>query len=256
MRRNSIRSIFTSVALVAGLSGPAAADNGQRWDETPMTAREEIDQSYDLAANSHVRVDGIAGPVTVETGDFARAEVHIVRLAASQRELDCYRTRVTAAPNRLTIAHDRDDSRDCRNIRARQEVRLRLPRSVNIYMESIAGAVEIGAVDGMVRLQSIAGRATLTEVRSADISSIAGRLVLGLAPLGAEGVEVSSVAGPVELNAGPGVNADVEVSSIIGSVSGFSDLEGSHGNYRARLGRGGGRVSLSSIVGSVRLLRP
>ena len=255
MRRNFIRSILT-LALVAGFSGPGAADSGQRWDETPMTAREEIDQTYDLAPNSNVRVDGIAGPVTIETGDFARAEVHIVRLAASQRELDCYRTRVTAAPNRLTVAHDRDDSRDCRNIRARQEVRLRLPRSVNIDMESIAGAVEIGAVDGMVRLQSIAGRATLAEVRSADISAIAGRLTMNLAPLGAEGVEVSSVAGPIELSAGPGVDADVEVSSVMGSVSGFPDLEGERGAYRARLGRGGGRVSLSSIVGSVRLRRP
>jgi hypothetical protein len=127
---------------------------------------------------------------------------------------------------------------------------------MNVEMESIAGAVEIGAVDGMVRLNSIAGRTTLAEVRSAEISSIAGRLTLGLAPLGREGIEVSSVAGPIELSAGPGVDADVEVDSIMGSVSGFADLEGENGGYRARIGRGGARVSLSSIVGSVTLRRP
>lgn len=254
MRRTSIRSIL--FAATAALAAGASADTGQRIDATPMTAREEIDQSYELAANATVRVEGVAGPVTVETGDFSRAEVHVVRLAASQRELDCYRTQVSATRNSLTIQHVQDQSRACRSINARQEVRLRLPRSANVEMESIAGAVEIGPVDGMLRLNSIAGRTTLAEVRSAEISSIAGRLVLGLAPLGREGIDVSSVAGPIELSAAPGVDADVEVSSIMGSVRGFSDLEGENGGYRARIGRGGARVSLSSIVGSVTFRRP
>jgi hypothetical protein len=252
MRRTMIFTFLSSLALAA----PAAADSGQRQDSTPMTAREEIDQNYDLAPNSTVRVEGVAGPVTVETGDFSRAELHVVRMAASQRELDCYRTHVSATRTSLTVEHVQGRSRECRNIRSRQEVRLRLPRSMSVEMESIAGAVEIGAVDGMVRLNSIAGRTALTEVRSAEISSIAGPLILGLAPLGREGIEVSSVAGPIELSAGPGVDADVEVDSIMGSVSGFADLEGENGGYRARIGRGGGRVSLSSIVGSVRLRRP
>lgn len=254
MRRNSIRSIL--FAATAALAAGASADSGQRNDSTPMTAREVSDQSYDLARDSTVRVQGIAGPVTIETGDFVRAELHIVRMAATQRELDCYRTQVSATPNSLTVEHVQDRGRDCDSIRSRQEVRLRLPRSMSVDLESIAGAVEIGPLDGMVRLQSIAGRATLAQVRSADISSIAGTLTLGLAPIGAEGVEVSSVTGPIELSAGPGVDADVEVSSILGSVSGFTDLEGESGGYRARIGRGGGRVSLSSIVGSVRLRRP
>jgi hypothetical protein len=252
MRRTMIVTFLSSLALAA----PAAAEFGQRQDSTLMTAREEVDQNYDLAPNSTVRVEGVAGPVTVETGDFSRAELHVVRLAASQRELDCYRTQVSTTRTSLTVAHVQDRSRECRNIRSRQEVRLRLPRSMSIEMDSIAGAVEIGAVDGMVRLNSIAGPTTVAEVRSANISSIAGRLTLGLAPLGREGVEVSSVAGPIELSAGPGVDADVEVDSIMGSVSGFADLEGENGGYRARIGRGGGRVSLSSIVGSVRLRRP
>jgi hypothetical protein len=127
---------------------------------------------------------------------------------------------------------------------------------MNVEMESIAGAVDVGPIDGRLRLNSIAGRTTLAQVRSAEISSIAGRLILGLAPLGREGVDVSSVTGPIELSAAPGIDADVEVSSIMGSVSGFADLKGENGGYSARIGRGGTRVSLSSIVGSVTLRRP
>ena len=259
-----MRRIPTSILSVAALAAAfvaasaGGADTGRRHDsDAAMTVRDEFSQAYDLTANAQLRVEGIAGPVTIETGDFTRAEVHVVRMAATQRELDCYRTQVSASSSRLTIEHVQDRTRDeCDNIRSRQEVRLRLPRSTNIDLESIAGAVEIGATDGMVRLSSIAGRTTLARVSNADINSIAGRLTMGLASIGAEGVEVSSVAGGVELNAEPGLDADVRVDSVIGGISGFEDVEGDYGTYRARIGQGGGRVSLSSIVGSVRLRRP
>jgi hypothetical protein len=259
MRRIST-SILSAAALAAALAAASAggADTGRRYDsDAEMTVREESRQTYDLTPNAQLRVRGIAGPVTIETGDFAQAELHIVRMAATQRDLDCYRTQVSATRSSLTIEHVQDRDRDgCDNIRSRQEVRLRLPRSMSIDLQTIAGAVDIGATDGMVRLSSIAGRTSLARVRTAEISSIAGRLTMGLAPVGDEGVEVSSVAGGVELNVEPGVDADVRVSSVIGGVSGFGDSEEGYGNYRARIGQGGGRVSLSSIVGSVRLRRP
>ena len=257
--RPILTPILSAAALAAAFVAASAggADTGRRGDrDAAMTVRDEFSQTYELTAHAQVRIEGIAGPVTIETGDFARAELHVVRMAATQRELDCYRTQVSASRSSLTIEHVQDRNRDgCDSIRSRQEVRLRLPRSISIDLESIAGAVEIGATDGMVRLSSIAGRTTLARVRTADINSIAGRLTMGLAPVGQEGVEVSSVAGGVELNVEPGVDADVRVDSVIGGISGFEDVEGDAGTYRARIGQGGGRVSLSSIVGSVRLRR-
>lgn len=257
MRRISTLSAAALAAAVVA-SSAGGADTGRRDNEHPqMTVRDEFSQAYELALDASLRVQGIAGPVTIETGDFTSAEVHVVRMAATQRELDCYRTQVSASSSRLTIEHVQDRDRDgCDSIRSRQEVRLRLPRSMNIDLESIAGAVEIGATDGMVRLSSIAGRTSLARVRAAEINSIAGRLTMGLASIGAEGIAVSSVAGGVELNAEPGLDADIRVSSVIGGITGFEDVEGDYGDYRARIGRGGGRVSLSSIVGSVRLRRP
>jgi len=257
MHGKPIRSMLLAGALAAALAGSAAASAGQRsGDREAMSAREESRQTYELAPNASLRVEGIAGPVTIETGDFPRAELHIVRMAASQRELDCYRTQVSATRASLTIEHVQDiDRAGCDSIRSRQEVRLRLPRSMSVALESIAGGVDIGPVDGMVRLSSIAGRTNLARVRSAEISSIAGPLTIGLASLGQEGIEVSSVTGPIELRAEPGVDADLSVDSVIGPVSGLAWNEDG-GTYRARLGQGGRRVSLSSIVGSVRLRRP
>lgn len=207
-----------------------------------------------------VRVEGIAGPVTVETGGGNRAEVHIVRMAATQRELQCYRTEVSASPDSLTIRHVQlTDQPGCRSIRARQEVRLRLPRSVDLDLSTIAGRVEIGPIDGQLRLDSIAGHVTVARARAVEIDSLAGGLSLGLAPLAPQGVRISSVVGTVEVNLEPGVDADIDIDSVMGSVRSLSPaihiVEGD-GSYRARAGSGGGRISISSVMGRVRLSRP
>ncbi len=250
----------TSGAAVMALTGPAsggAIDSGQTQQagET-MAAQERFDQVYDLAPGAEVSVEGIAGPVTVETGSGDRAEVHVVRMARTQRELDCYRTQIEAARNSLSIEHVQDRSPGCRSIHSRQEVRLVLPRSANLALSSIAGRVEIAALDGHVRLESIAGHVNLASVRSANLSSIAGGLHLNVDRLDTRGVDISSVVGGVELAFGRSANADLAVSSVIGRVRSDSPevrIYGEDSSYRARIGSGGPNLNLSSIVGGVRL---
>lgn len=251
-----------AAALLATTAATGSIDNvGQtRGDAEDMTAREEIHRSYRISPDGTVRVRGIAGPVSVETTDGGdTAEVHIVRMAATERELRCYRTEVSSTPERLTIEHVQDEREPgCRSIRSRQEVRLRVPRSVDLDFSTVAGAVDVAPTDGRVRLDSIAGATALASVREAEIDAIAGNLSIGLAP-NSRDVRISSVVGPVELELAPGVNADMRFDSVIGSVLSLAsdvELDESDGTYRARVGSGGGRVSLSAVVGSVRLRRP
>lgn len=256
--------LLSAAAAAFSLAGSAAAvDRGgsqSRGEASEMQARQEIHQTYRIAPNGTVRVRGIAGPVSVETiegGDTA--EVHMVRMAATDRELDCYRTEISSTPETLSIEHVQRRDGSCDNIRSRQEVRLRVPRSVNLDFATIAGALDVAPIDGMVRIGSIAGRTSFARVRAAQINSIAGGLSLGVAPVGSDCVRVDSIVGPVELNLEPGVDADLRVASVVGSVRSLAadiDLEEEDGTYRARLGSGRGRVSLSSVVGSVRLRRP
>ena len=262
MARAAILAGAAAAALALGVAGSATA--GQSSQETgdwnDMPAREEIHQTYRIAPHGTVRVRGIAGPVSVETtagGDTA--EVHIVRMAATERELRCYRTEVRSSLDLLAIEHVQDEhDRDCNRIRSRQEVRLRVPRSVDLDFATVAGAVDVEPTDGMVRLEAIAGATALASVRNAEIDALAGPLSLGLAG-GGQDVRISSVVGPVDLHLGRGVNADLQVDSVIGSVRSLaSDVEmvERDGSYRARIGSGGGSVRLSSVVGSVRLRRP
>ena len=246
-----------ALALAAMLAAPAAGDSGQTMrDGDEMRAREQIDRSFSLAAGAEVSVNGIAGSVEVETRDGGEAEVHIVRMGRTQRDLDCYRTTVEQTGAGLRIAHEQDRSRECRSIHSRQEVRLVLPRSVNLEMSSIAGRVEVGELEGRVRLDSVAGNVHIASARSGNLSSLAGGLRLDVGRLDPGGFHISSVVGPVELGFRDGADADVTVDSVMGSVRSESDrvrLYGEDQTYRARVGAGGPTVAISSVVGRVRL---
>ena len=252
-------AVFAVLLAFPGSQGAAQGRGGDRdWIER-MTAREESNQHYDLAPGARVSVTGIAGPVTVETGAGNRVEVSILRMAESQRELDCYRTEVHASRSSVEIEHvQRSSDRDCRSIRARQEVRLRVPRSASLDLSTVAGEVRVAPIEGTVRMESIAGRVTLAGARSANLSSLAGGLTMTVDPIRSPGVRISSVVGPVDLSFGRGVDADERLDSVMGSVRSESpglDISEGYGVYRARIGSAGPAVSVSSIVGPVRLRR-
>jgi hypothetical protein len=230
---------------------PAHAKPGEE------SAREEIERSFRLAPGATIRAVGIGGPVTIETIAGDTAEVRIVRSARTQRELDCYRTAVDATLDRLAIEHVQfSDRPGCDSIRSNQDVRLGVPRDVNVELSTIAGRVDIGAVAGMIRLDSIAGPVVLTGVEAAQVDSLAGGLSITGARPGARGIHVSSVVGPVELSFARNADADVRISSVVGKVQSPSPgarSSGENGDYRLRIGAGGPAVSISSVMGPVRL---
>ena len=159
--------------------GPALGQT-QNTSNNSMAFRDVINRSIGLSPGAEVSLETIAGPVVIQTGNSPTAQIHIVRGAATPRELKCYRTEVSATPARLAIRHVQDKSRGCDSIRSGQQVRLTLPRSVNLSMSSIAGDVDIGPIDGRLKLESMAGPVKLRGVRSADISSLAGGLSMTL----------------------------------------------------------------------------
>jgi hypothetical protein len=266
-------------AAVAAAGTPWGAEAAGSWrggDDLP--AREEINQTYELAPGARVEVSSISGPVVVETSDTRTAEVHIVRSAETEAELACYRTIVEHSASSLVIRNEQDRTRGCRNIRAHQRVLLRLPRAVSLRANSISGNVTVGGVEGGVRLSSISGNVRIAEVDGtlelnsisggvevaqsagySNISSVSGSVNLAVARLGERGIDINSISGRVELHLAGDLNADVSVDSISGSV--HSDVPNvtvskvGSSSFRARVGAGGAPISISSVSGSVRLSR-
>jgi DUF4097 and DUF4098 domain-containing protein YvlB len=242
-----------SCVLMSAYAASAQDMRGGQWD---MPVSEEIRRSFQLAPGALVSVSTISGPVDVQTWSGDKAEVYIVRSAETQRDLDCYRTVVEQTSAGLSITHEQD----CRNIRARQRVQLKLPKDVNLRIDTVSGDVHIGAIDGSARLDSISGGVWMDQTNGdTNINSVSGQVNLNIAQLNRRGLRLNSISGKVVLRIADNINADLRVDSISGHVS--SEIPGvtiskvGDSSYRAQIGSGGAEISISSVSGNITLRR-
>jgi DUF4097 and DUF4098 domain-containing protein YvlB len=248
MRRQVSRLVPALLILLTPMLGAAATD-------TDLPDRERIHQSYELARGASVEVLGIAGPVEIETTNNDTAEVNVIRSAPTHVDLECGKIAIEQTPTLLRISSESN----CPIVRGQQSVALKLPRRVDLSLKNIAGDVRIGPTDGMVRLKSIAGHVTVTELRSASMTSLAAGLSMTIAGVGDRGIHVSSVTGGIELDVRKGVNADLTVRSLIGpfhnDVSDVTRSGDGDPDYQALIGSGGNRILFESVVGGVDIRR-
>lgn len=254
--RNRLMVLFHSIAIAILLAG-ASTLSVSAQEQRDLPASEEIRRSFQLAPSALVSIESISGPVDIEKSNGNTAEVYIVRSAQTQRELDCYRTIVeqTAAAG-LSIRNEQQ----CRNVRARQRVRVSLPTDVNLRIESVSGDVHIAAIDGSARLNSISGGVWMEQAGGdININSVSGSVNLNVLRLNTRGLRLNSISGRIMLRLSDSINADVRVESISGNfeseIPGVSIDKVGDSDYRAQVGRGGTPISISSVSGSVTLRR-
>lgn len=250
--RKALFSFLSASLMCAALAQGASAQEYAQRKETNMSVK--------LAPGARVEVSGIGGPVQVETGDGDSADVNIVRTAVTAEELACADVNTRATPDYLEIRHVQHSGRPgCQSIRARQSVRLRVPRGVELTMTTVAGEVTVGRVEGSVALSNIAGRVRIDGARSVDLSNLASGLDLRLSGAAGRGARVSNVVGHVELRLAQGMDADVRVSNVVGEVrSDAADIEITRTGtsaYRARAGAGGRVITVSNVSGLVTISR-
>ena len=231
--------------LAALLTLPAVASPGPR--------EERITRAFDLAQGGSVDVSRIAGPVEITIGAAGKVDVDIVRSAPTPEDLACGAMVLEHLTRRVEISTEDK----CENVRGSQHVKLIVPRDADLNLRTIAGTLRVGATDGMLRLDSIAGHVELAGVRQARISSIAGGLDLNVSGVGEGGVRVSSVTGGIDLEVPTGTDAELEARSVAGHVEsdlpGLRLVEAGDSDYRAVLGSGGPKIVLESVVGTVKI---
>jgi DUF4097 and DUF4098 domain-containing protein YvlB len=275
MRRNILATL--AIAFAACLAAGDARGATPQHDDGDFKERDSSRQTYALAPGATVEINSVSGGVTVETSESGQAEVEIVRTARRREDLDCRQFKVETSSDRLRLDGN-DERRQCRNVQVHQTLALRLPRRVNLDVNSVSGNVRVGALDGWAHLSSISGNASVERTAGeavfssisgsatvaqasgkATFSSISGRVRINLTRLGTEGVRVNSVSGAVEVGLPDGANADIRVRSISGEVTSdvpgltISKLEG--GGYDGRVGGGGTPLTFNSISGNVRFHR-
>ncbi len=248
--------IGACLALIMAPQTLSLGAQGRINAESDLPEREEIHRVYQLDPGARVLVSTINGPVDIETTLGSTADVHIVRSAQTREELDCYRTVVEHTPASLTVRHEQR----CLSIRDHQRVRLIIPRSVDLTLKTISGRVDVGEVDGTVRLRQISGAVTLAQATGySDLTEISGPVTVKIARLGERGLRVRATSGQLDLRLAGDLNADLDVNGLSGRISVDMpnvtvDRVGSS-DYRARIGSGGAPILISGVSGNIKIRR-
>lgn len=244
-------SMFAIIAFASLILGTGRQEPQRRTQDLPV--REELNRKFQFTRFGQVEVSGVAGDVSIETQNGNAVEVQVVRSAETQAELDCYQTVIENTAHSLTIRHEQQERGRCSSIRARQRVLLRVPRAVDVKLKGIGGGVNVDRIDGVLHLQGIAGHATASQVREAEINGLAQGLTMSVAQPSGRGLRVSGVVGQVDLDLPNDLNADLRVSSLIDvddktpGVT-ITKVKGQEG-YR-RFGAGGPSQFPESLVAS------
>lgn len=130
-----------------------------------------------------------------------------------------------------------------------------------LQVNSVSGSVEVGNVGADARLNSVSGNVDLGHVNgSLDVTSVSGGVKAGIMSLTPQGIHINSVSGSIEIGFKSEVNADFTAENISGQV--YLDVpnvsrqsEERSSNVRARIGAGGTPIKISSVSGSIRIIR-
>lgn len=255
-----ITSFLLSLIILPSFQAIPKA-NGDIHSFVIQEVNEQINKTITLSEGSNVRVSSISGGVTIETWNSDKAEINIKIRASSREAMERRPLIVEHTPNSLTI-HTPDDREGRRfggdRSWVHQDVRLRLPRSINLRVSSIGGSVDVGQITGEITLSSIGGGVEVAQAGTAtQMSSIGGGATITLMNIGQGGLRVSSIGGGVEISLPSTVNAELDVRNVGGGID--TDLpinivgQMRHGQLRGTIGAGGPQITISSVGGSVRL---
>jgi len=254
---SSLVSVVTGLLIMGGYAKPQKAEAVNI--NHVSGGNEEVHQTYQLTAGAHIEVFNISGPVSVEATDGSTAEVSIYRRAPNRDDLAYRKVSVDQTSSGLTITQ-KDDGTERSAIDLLNRVVLKVPRQVSVSGRSISGDFNISGVDGPVDLNGISGSVAVRHFTGAlTVSGVSGNVRVPVARINAAGLRVSGVSGNVYLGLASDLNAELSVGNttagVTNRIEGLALVSVGPSNYSGRLGKGGPRIEVSNVTGSIVLQR-
>lgn len=248
MKSLSINEAFALLSLILVASSAWAAIH-QEGDE--------LNRSFTLPAKARVDVSAISGSVDIKAIDGNTAMVQIVRTARSRADLDC--SKVILEQTSRGNLRIKSENLGCNNLEVIYRVLLSVPRTVDVNVHGVSGPVNIGEIDGTLRINGNSGNINLARSgRDSSISGNSGTTTIKLQQLDPRGLNLSGHSGAIKLLIADELNVDVKVSGLSGSVSSELPNVKFHKtgatDYAARIGSGGPTIHVDGSSGSISLI--
>jgi hypothetical protein len=167
---------------------------------------------------------------------------------------DCDERGYRTSDNRRRNRWDRDDND------VSLEITVRVPEGVKMDVSSINGGLEIGGATSVVEAHTVNGGIDAQSSGGpVNASTVNGDINVRMGTTGSGNLDFSTTNGSITVTVPDGLNADVSMRTVNGSVgSDFPMTVNGRINPRriaATIGRGGMRLDLSTVNGSIDLRR-
>ena len=261
--------------LVASLLGAACGDRGYEVFGVSLDDwkyREEIRREFPLTAGARMVLEGLNGPVTIETTKGEVAEILVVRTARREGDLQAKELRMEQRPGELWIGNVRGQGAAfTRSPHVREQLTARIPEQVNLVARGLNGQMNVAGVIGALEVRGLNGSLDVEQADGGvEIRGTNGQVDLGLGPglrstPGASGppIEIHGNNGSMTLRFAGEVHADLVAKGTNGAID--LDLPGPDGSLigrvrpggtvEQRLGSGGAPIELRGTNGAIRLVR-
>jgi hypothetical protein len=256
------RRLFFAAILVFAAFFVGRQVNRFKSADAQHSNRQETRQSYRLDPGARVEVRGINGSVEINTADVDAADVRVTYEGGEPEELEGRRIVVVEHDaSSLVVRGEGGGNGFWRWVWGAGDVRvavvLTVPRRVEITAKGINGPLEVGAVEGAVRVAGVNGRVEVAQAAGhVEVSGVNGNVKLGVPQPDAQGIEVKGVNGNVEVRLRANIDADLSVRGHNGLLSlnvpnvTMEEREG-RSRLRARLGAGGAPITFRGVNGNV-----
>lgn len=225
------------------------------------TTEQLFDKTYPLSADGNFQLDNINGSVQVEGWDRDEVEVSAVKTAADDSgDLDRVQIDVESNPGQVAV-HTLYPSSTGNGVTVEYHVHvpfrvlLAAVKTVNgsVLVHGVQGGGDLRSVNGDVQVTDSAGRFN-AKTTNGDLS-LQLRNVANGAPM-----DIETVNGSVVLTLPSNTRANLKVQNMNGDFSSELPVSAATtpsnlGAFRAKLGTGGGEISVRTINGAIHLVR-
>ena len=259
MRARSTFLVVAIFALALSLSPLANAWQGEtNGDTTHWTGA--------MTSGQTLVIKNISGDIHVEpaTGDVADITAVKSGEDADEVQISIKKTDegVTACTLYPGYGNTCDHSNTHRNIHARVDYTVHIPRGVRLRAANVNGSVEAENLSSNAEVSSVNGSVSVSTTGWAEATSVNGSVHarLGSADWPDE-LNFKSVNGNVDVTVPSSLNADIRFSTLNGrvtsdfpyTVEGGTSVGGHGTNVEGRIGNGGRRIEMSSVNGNLEL---
>jgi len=227
-------------------------------DEVVLSARDRVEETRPFNPGGTFRLENSNGSIQIDTWDEPRVRIEAEKAASDRTTLEATRILVEGEGDRVEV-RTRHPRRFLFGPSGKVDYHVTLPARARIEVENVNGRLKITGIEGRVRASTVNGSVEVREAAGeVDVSAVNGSVEARCSEIDPRGrSRLSTTNGSVTLYLPRDASGEFEASTVNGRIRTDFDLDTDRRGrrLRGRLGKGDARFDLSTVNGSIGILR-